>query len=110
MIHLLWIAVVTLITFSVILSKPQWTETLTKHRARTNDKYKLPPEFWRDINQLEVMLHEMTKDDARYVFNAINKVSDKYMKYYMNFTYDQQMSRLITKYNDKVFLLSTKTK
>ena len=110
MIHLLWIAVVTLITFSVILAKPQWATTIAKHRARTNDKYKLPPEFWRDINELEVMLHEMNQDNARYVFNAINKVSDKYMRFYMNFTYDQQMNRLITKYNDKVFLLSTKTK
>lgn len=106
MIHLLWIAVVTLITFSVILTKPQWTEAIERRKKRTNDKYKLPPEFWNDINQLEVMLHEMTKDDARYVFSAINKVSDKYMKYYMNFTYDQQMNRLITKYNTKVFLLT----
>ena len=106
MIHLLWIVVVTLITFSVILSKPQWVASIEKHKKRTNDKYKLPPEFWRDINELEKMLHEMTEKDARYVFNAINKVSDRYMKYYMNFTYDQQMSRLITKYNDKIFLLT----
>ena len=110
MIHLLWIAVVTLITFSVILAKPQWTDTLTKHRARTNDKYKLPPEFWRDINELEVMLYKMHEGNAWDVFSAINKVRDKYMRYYMNFTYDQQMTRLIQKYNDKVLLLSTKTK
>ena len=106
MIHLLWIVVVTLITFSVILSKPQWMATIEKHKKRTNDKYKLPAEFWKDINELEKMLHEMTEKDARYVFGAINKVSDRYMKYYMNFTYDQQMSRLITKYNDKIFLLT----
>lgn len=106
MVHLLWIVVVTLITFSVVLSKPQWMASIEKHKKRTNDKYKLPPEFWRDINELEVMLHEMTKDNARYVFSAINKVSDRYMKYYMNFTYDQQMNRLITKYNAKVFLLT----
>ena len=40
------------------------------------------------------------------VFNAINKVSERYVKHYMNFTYDQQMSRLIQKYNDKIFLLT----
>ena len=106
MIHLLWIVVVTLITFSVILSKPQWMASIEKHKKRTNDKYKLPAEFWKDINELEVMLHEMHEGNARYVFGAINKVSDRYMKYYMNFTYDQQMSRLITKYNDKIFLLT----
>lgn len=106
MVHLLWIVVVTLITFSVVLSKPQWAASIKAHKKRTNDKYKLPPEFWRDINELEVMLHEMNQDNARYVFSAINKVSDRYMKYYMNFTYDQQMNRLITKYNDKVFLLT----
>lgn len=106
MVHLLWIVVVTLITFSVILSKPQWVATIEKHKKRTNDKYKLPPEFWRDINELEVMLHEMHEGNARYVFNAINKVSERYIKHYMNFTYDQQISRLITKYNDKVFLLT----
>ena len=106
MIHLLWIAVVTLITFSILFSKPQWATTIAKHKKRTNDKYKLPPEFWRDINELEVMLHDMHEGNARNVFNAINRVSDKYMKYYMNFTYDQQMSRLIQKYNDKVFSLT----
>lgn len=106
MIHLIWIVVVTLITFSVILTKPQWMATIETHKKRTNDKYKLPPEFWNDINELEVMLYEMNQDNAKYVFNAINKVSDKYMKFYMNFTYDQQMNRLITKYNTKVFLLT----
>ena len=106
MIHLLWIVVVTLITFSVVLSKPQWMATIEKHKKRTNDKYKLPPEFWRDINELEVMLHEMHEGNARYVFNAINKVNERYIRHYMNFTYDQQMSRLIQKYNDKIFLLT----
>ena len=106
MVHLLWIVVVTLITFSVILSKPQWVVSIEKHKKRTNDKYKLPPEFWTEINELESMLQDMHEGNARYVFNAINKVSDRYMRYYMNFTYDQQMTRLITKYNNKVLLLT----
>lgn len=109
MIHLLWIVVVTLITFSVFLVKPQWTDSLSKHRARTNDKYKLPAAFWSDLNELEAMLYDMNESNAKMVFQCINAFSDRYMKYYMNFTYDQQVSRLIQKYNDKIFLI-TKTK
>lgn len=106
MIHLLWIAVVTLITFSVILSKPQWAEKITTKRVRSNDKYKLPKEFWDDLNELELMLIMMHEGNAKSVFQFINKVSDKYMRYYMNTNYDYHMTRIIKKYNDKVFLLT----
>ena len=109
MIHLLWIAVVTLITFSVILAKPQWAEKVVKKRTRTNDKYKLPAQFWKDLNEAELMLLMMHNDNAESVFRFISNMSDKYMKYYMNTNYDYHMTRIIKKYNDQIFLL-TKTK
>lgn len=109
MIHLLWIVVVTLITFSVILSKPQWANFVEKRKTRTNDKYKLPAEFWQDVNEIELMLLMMHEGNAKSVFRFINSMSDKYMKYYMNSNYDYHMTRIIKKYNDKIFLI-TKTK
>jgi hypothetical protein len=75
-------------------------------RIRTNDKYKLPAEFWRDLNEIELMLLMMNEGNAKSVFNAINKWSEKYIRHYMNTSYDYNVTRIIQKYNDKVFLLT----
>lgn len=109
MVHLLWIVVLTLITFSVILSKPQWTESIEKTKKRTNDKYKLPAEFWNDVNHIEILLQDMNESNAKVVFQYINAFNDRYMRYAMNYTYDQQVTRLINKYNNKISII-TKTK
>lgn len=109
MIHLLWIVVVTLITFSIIIGKPQWYKDAAVKRKHTNDKYKLPAEFWKDVNHIEILLMDMNESNAKVVFQHINAFNDRYMRYAMNYTYDQQVTRLINKYNNKISII-TKTK
>ena len=107
--YLAAIVVVTLITFSVILSKPQWTESIEKTKKRSRDKYILPAEFWNDVNHVEILLQDMNESNAKTVFQYINAFNDRYMRYAMNYTYDQQVTRLINKYNNKISII-TKTK
>lgn len=104
--YLIAIVVVTLITFSVFVSQPQWVKDTIVKRKDKNDKYKLPAEFWSDINEIELMLLMMHEGNAKKVYNQINKISDKYMRYYINNNYDYHMTRIINKYNDRIFLLT----
>ena len=75
----------------------------------SNDKYKLPAEFWKDVNHVEILLQDMNESNAKTVFQHINAFNDRYMRYAMNYTYDQQVTRLINKYNNKISII-TKTK
>ena len=51
----------------------------------------------------------MNESNAKTVFQHINAFNDRYMRYAMNYTYDQQVTRLINKYNNKISII-TKTK
>ena len=109
MMYLAAIVVVTLITFSVFISQPQWYKDAAVKRKHSNDKYKLPAEFWNDVNHVEILLQDMNESNAKTVFQHINAFNDRYMRYAMNYTYDQQVTRLINKYNNKISII-TKTK
>lgn len=108
--YLVAIVVVTLITFSVFVSQPKWFKDAAVKRKHSNDKYKLPAEFWQDVNHIEILLQDMDAANAKTVFQYINGFNDRYMKYSMNYTYDQQVTRLIQKYNNRISIITHKNK
>lgn len=105
------ILVVLLITFSVTLLPNQWDLPKKEKRKHTNTKYKLPADFWKDYNEMQKEIHEMTEDNARLVFQSLNDMNEKYRHYFMNYGYDERMTNLITKYNARISILNNqKTK
>jgi hypothetical protein len=105
------IIIVTLITLSVILMPPQWELPKKVKRKHTNAKYIIPAEFWADYNQMLQDVNDMTEGNARVVFQKLNQLNDKYFRLFMNYTYDEKMSQLIEKYNQKInYFHNQKTK
>ena len=105
------ILVILLITFSVILIPNQWDIPQKKNRKRNNEKFKLPKEFWDDVNEMEATIYEMTEANAKMVFFRLTELNEKYRAHFMNYTYDQRMTHLIEKYNAKInYFHNQKTK
>ena len=105
------ILVVLLITSSVVFLPNQWDNVVKPKRKHTNAKYILPTEFWDDVNFVENMIHTMTDDSAKNVFNYLNQMNDKYRRFFMNRTFDERMTHLIEKYNAKInYFHNNKTK
>jgi hypothetical protein len=106
------IIIVSIITLSVIFLPPQWDLPKKKEkRNHTNNKYVLPAQFWDDVNFVENMIHTMTDDTAKNVFNYLNQMNDKYRRFFMNRTFDERMTHLIEKYNAKInYFHNNKTK
>ncbi len=105
------ILVILLITFSVIFVPNQWDTPIKAKRKHTNAKYIIPAEFWADYNQMLQDVNDMTEGNARVVFQKLNQLNDKYFRLFMNCTYDEKMSQLIEKYNQKInYFHNQKTK
>ena len=99
---ILGIIIVILITLSVTLIPAQWNEPLRKKRKHTNNKYILPKEFWDEYNEMLQAIYDMNEGSAKAVFIRINKFSEKYCRHYFSNTYDERMTNLINKYNQKI--------
>jgi hypothetical protein len=96
------ILVILLITFSVVLVPNQWDKPDKEKRNHTNTKYILPKEFWQEYNEMLQAIYDMSEGSAKVVFLRINKFSEKYSRHYFNNTYDEKMTHLINKYNEKI--------
>jgi hypothetical protein len=96
------IIIVTLITLSVILLPAQWNIPKKVKRKHTNIKYVIPPEFWVEYNEMLQDINDMTQGNARVVFQRLNQLNEKYCRFFMNITYDERMTHLIEKYNQKI--------
>jgi len=94
--------VILLITFSVVLVPNQWDKPDKEKRNHTNTKYILPKEFWQEYNEMLQAIYDMSEGSAKVVFLRINTFSEKYCRYYFNNTYDEKMTQLINKYNEKI--------
>jgi hypothetical protein len=99
---ILGIIIVILITLSVTFIPNQWNETLRRKRKHTNNKYILPKEFWDEYNEMLQAIYDMNEGSAKAVFIRINKFSEKYCRHYFSNTYDERMTNLINKYNQKI--------
>jgi len=105
------ILVILLITFSVIFVPNQWDTPIKTKRKHTNAKYIIPAEFWAEYNEMLQDVNDMTEGNARVVFQKLNQLNDKYFRLFMNYTYDEKMSQLIEKYNQKInYFHNQKTK
>lgn len=96
------ILAILLITSSVIFIPNQWDFPKKQKRKHTNHKYILPAEFWSDFNDMEQAIYDMSEASAKIVFLRLNQFNEKYIKHYMNFTFDEKMTHLINKYNEKI--------
>ena len=96
------ILVIMLITFSVILIPNQWDIPIKTKRKHTNTKFIIPAEFWVEYNQMLQDINYMTEGNARIVFQRLNQLNEKYCRLFMNVTYDEKMTQLIEKYNQKI--------
>ena len=96
------ILVILLITFSVVLVPNQWDKPDKEKRNHTNTKYILPKEFWQEYNEILQAIYDMSEGSAKVVFLRINTFSEKYCRHYFNNTYDEKMTQLINKYNEKI--------
>jgi len=94
--------VILLITFSVVLVPNQWDKPDKEKRNHTNTKYILPKEFWQEYNEMLQAIYDMSEGSAKVVFLRINTFSEKYCRYYFSNTYDEKMTQLINKYNEKI--------
>ena len=99
---ILGIIIVILITLSVTFIPAQWNEPQRKKRKHTNNKYILPKEFWDEYNEMLQAIYDMNEGSAKAVFIRINKFSEKYCRHYFSNTYDERMTNLINKYNQKI--------
>ena len=96
------ILVILLITFSVIFVPNQWDTPIKTKRKHTNTKYIIPAEFWVEYNEMLQDINDMTQGNARIVFQRLNQLNEKYCRLFMNVTYDEKMTQLIEKYNQKI--------
>ncbi len=96
------ILVIMLITFSVIFVPNQWDIPIKTKRKHTNTKYIIPAEFWVEYNEMLQDINDMTQGNARVVFQRLTKLNEKYCRFFMNYTYDEKMTQLIEKYNQKI--------
>jgi hypothetical protein len=96
------ILVIMLITFSVILIPNQWDIPQKKKRKHTNTKFIIPAEFWVEYNQMLQDINYMTEGNAKVVFQRLNQLNEKYCRLFMNYTFDEKMTQLIEKYNQKI--------
>jgi hypothetical protein len=96
------ILVILLITFSFVLIPNNWDKPNKEKRKHTNTKYILPKEFWFEYNEMLQAIYDMSEGSAKVVFFRINKFSEKYCRHYFNNTYDEKMTHLINKYNEKI--------
>lgn len=104
------ILVIVLITSSVIFIPNQWDIPIKTKRKHTNTKYIIPAEFWVDYNEMLQDINNMTQGNARVVFQRLNQLNEKYCKLFMNYTFDEKMTQLIEKYNNKInFFHNNKT-
>ena len=104
------IIIVSIITLSVIFIPPQWDLPKKEKRKHTNSKFVIPPEFWVEYNEMLQDINNMTLGNARVVFQKLNQLNEKYHRFFMNYTYDEKMSNLIEKYNNKInFFHNNKT-
>ena len=104
------ILVILLITFSVIFVPNNWELQKKVKRKHTNTKYIIPAEFWVEYNEMLQDINDMTLGNARVVFQKLNQLNEKYHQFFMNYTFDEKMSNLIEKYNNKInFFHNNKT-
>jgi hypothetical protein len=105
------ILVILLITSSVIFVPNQWDTPIRQKRKHTNTKFIIPAEFWVDYNEMLRDINDMTEGNARVVFQKLNQLNEKYHRLFMNYTYDEKMTHLIDKYNQKInYFHNQKTK
>lgn len=96
------ILVIMLITFSVIFLPNQWDFPTKQRRKHTNHKYIIPAEFWVEYNEMLRDINNMTQSNARVVFQKLNQLNERYCRFYMNYTFDEKMTQLIEKYNERI--------
>ena len=96
------ILVILLITFSVIFVPNQWDTPIKTKRKHTNTKYIIPAEFWVEYNDMLQAINDMNEGSAKVVFFRLNQLNEKYCSLFMNVTYDEKMTHLIEKYNQKI--------
>lgn len=105
------IIIVSIITLSVIFIPNQWDLPKKEKRKHTNAKYIIPAEFWVDYNEILQDVNNMTQGNAKAVFHKLNQLNEKYFRLFMNYTYDEKMTELIEKYNNKInYFHNNKTK
>jgi hypothetical protein len=94
--------VILLIISSLFFIPNEWGKVERGKRKHTNTKYILPKEFWFEYNEMLQAIYDMSEGSAKVVFFRINRFSEKYCRYYFNNTYDEKMTHLINKYNEKI--------
>ena len=94
--------VILLIISSLFFIPNEWGKVERGKRKHTNTKYILPKEFWFEYNEMLQAIYDMSEGSAKVVFFRINAFSEKYCRYYFNNTYDEKMTHLINKYNEKI--------
>lgn len=105
------ILVILLITSSVLFIPNQWDLPKKEKRKHTNHKYILPAEFWIEYNDMQQAIQDMSEGSAKIVFQRLNSFNEKYNRFFMNFTFDEKMTQLIEKYNQKInYFHNRKTK
>jgi hypothetical protein len=99
---ILGLIIVILITLSVILIPAQWDIPKKVKRKHTNTKYIIPAEFWVEYNEMLQAINDMNEGSAKVVFFRLTELNERYRAHYMNYTYDEKMTHLINKYNEKI--------
>jgi hypothetical protein len=94
--------VILLIISSLFFIPNEWGKIERGKRKHTNNKYILPKEFWDEYNEMLQAIYDMNEGSAKAVFIRINKFSEKYCRHYFSNTYDERMTHLINKYNEKI--------
>lgn len=96
--------VLSMISFLLLwklFSKPKVVKSYYKRKSDGNLRYKMPPSFWDDVNQIHLKIYQMTHANVSDIRSEIDDFMFKWHQFCDFATYNERVSSMLSDFRKR---------